>query len=72
MECDSTMEYSPSGQRTERKTLPGGFEVTIWCTINSDNEDDARQVAFEYCQRLKTLFEKRLIVKAVEIGFPAF
>ncbi len=64
MESSSTQG---SGQ-----TQLSAYEVAIWCTAKGKDEEEVRDLLFQYCQQLKEFFGERLVVKAVEVGLKSF
>ncbi len=64
------MESFPS-QRDSRIQL-AVFDVDIWCTVRGEDEEEVKESVYKYCQRLKELFNKELVVKAIEVGIANF
>ena len=64
MESSSTQG---SGQ-----TQSSAYEVAIWCTAKGKDEEEVKDLVFQYCQQLKEFFGERLVVKAVEVGLTSF
>lgn len=58
---------SPVGQ-SDSQMQPAVFEVAIWCTVRGEDGEEVKELVYKYCQLLKELLNKRLVVKAVEIG----
>ncbi len=62
----------PSSGQSDSQTQLAVFEVAIWCSVRGEDEEEVKELVYKYCQQLKELFNKKLVVKAVEIGLSSF
>ena len=49
-----------------------GYEVAIWCLVDGKDEEEVKEIVYNYCQQLKEFFASKLVVKAVEVGLNSF
>ncbi len=62
---------SSSSQGSSQTPLPA-YEVAIWCTVRAEDEEEVKELVYQYCQQLKEFFGKNLVVKAIEVGLTSF
>ncbi len=66
------IEMESSSTQASGQTQLSAYEVAIWCIAMGKDEEEVKDLLFQYCQQLKEFFGEKLVVKAVEVGLKSF